>query len=135
MRESRREASCCLPCCAPAARVWTQEEYLRARPIEPGCECTPSDSRGDGMLQKDIYSGVFSRLTLVAGFSTPSERLLHPYATRAKTGYERSCCQRPARATTTTHSLLDSTTVVHATVNRRVPGSNPGRAAFVYYRA
>jgi hypothetical protein len=57
--------------------------------------CTPSDSRGAGMLRKDI----FPRLTRVAGFPTLSERLLRPYATRAQAGHERSCCPRPARFT------------------------------------
>lgn len=97
MRESRREASCCRPRLAPVARVSMLEEYLRARLFEPGRERTLSDSRGAGLLRIDIYAGFCPCLTLVAGFSTPSERLLHPYATRAQTGYERSCCQRPAR--------------------------------------
>jgi hypothetical protein len=92
MRESRREA------------VWRglrslhadaprRKEYLRERSSEPGRLCTPSGSRGAGMQRKDI----FSRLTLVAGFPTVSDRLLRPYATRAQAGRERSCCQRPAR--------------------------------------
>lgn len=92
MRDSRREA------------VWRgqrslqadasrRKEYLRERPSEPGRICTSSGSRGAGMLRKDI----FSRLTLVAGFLTLSERVLRPYATRAQAGRERSCCQRPAR--------------------------------------
>lgn len=95
MRESRREAPCRrLVCCrSRTARVSMLGEYLRARLFEPGRDCASSDSRGAGMSRIDNYS----RLALVAGFSTPSERLLHPYATRAETGYERSCCQRPAR--------------------------------------
>lgn len=92
MRESRREAVrrwlLSLRATAPCRKV-----YLRERLFEPGRVCTPSDSRGAGMRRKDI----FSRLTLVAGFSTPSERLLRPYVTRAQAGHERSCCQRPAR--------------------------------------
>lgn len=61
--------------------------------------CTPSDSRGAGMLRKDI----FSRLTRVAGFPTLSERLLRPYATRAQAGHERFCCPRPARFSGDSH--------------------------------
>jgi hypothetical protein len=92
MRERRREAIRyrlqSLHADAPS-----RKEYLRERSSEPGRICTPSDSRGAGMLRKDI----FARLTLVAGFSTASDRLLRPNATRAKAGRERSCCQRPAR--------------------------------------
>lgn len=93
MRESRREVICSEPRRLPRARLSAHEVYLRGRLTEPGRTCTTSDSRGAGMLRKDI----FSRLTLVAGFPTPSERLLRPYATRAQAGHERSCCQRPAR--------------------------------------
>lgn len=68
-------------------------ELVPAGAADTGPSCTPSDSRGAGMLRKDI----FSRLTRVAGFPTLSERLLRPYATRAQAGHERSCCPRPAR--------------------------------------
>lgn len=97
MRECRREAvRRWLPSLHAAAPC--RKEYLRAGLTEPGRRRTTSDSRGAGMLRKDI----FSRLTLVAGFPTPSERLLRPYVTRAQAGHERSCCQRPAR----THSRI-----------------------------
>lgn len=95
MRESRREAPDRPPRSAPVARALMPGDYLRARLFEPGRDCTLSDSRGAGMPRIEI--DIYSRLTLVAGFPTPSERLLHPYATRAKAGYERFCCQRPAR--------------------------------------
>ena len=68
-------------------------QYLRKRGLASPAFRTLSDSRGAGMLRFDIKS----RLTRVAGFSTPSERLLRPYATRAQAGHERSCCPRPAR--------------------------------------
>lgn len=92
MRESRREAVRHRPQSLHAAAP-CRKEYLRERPSEPGRLCTSSGSRGAGMQRKDI----FARLTLVAGFLAPSERVLRPYATRAQAGHERSCCQRPAR--------------------------------------
>lgn len=113
MWESRREAPRrrLIRCRSRAARVSMREEYLRARLFEPGRDCTSSDSRGAGMLRIDIY--VCSRLTLVAGFQTPSERLLHPYAIRAQTEHERFCCQRPARP----DCLPGSSTVERCAVN------------------
>ena len=86
MRECRREAICCWPRLVPRARQLAREMYLRERLTEPGRVCTTSDSRGAGMLRVNNHS----RLTLVAGFLTQSERLLRPYVTRAKSGYERS---------------------------------------------
>ena len=122
MREWRREAVWCRQ--QPLAAAPCRKEYLRERLSEPSRLCAPSDSRGAGMSQARTCLG----LTRVAGFHTASDRLLHPYATRAKAGHERPGCPRPARQT----AMLDSTTVVHATVNRGVPGSNPGRAALFF---
>ena len=87
MRESRREAVLSRPRTLYVAAP-RRKEYLRERPSEPGRVCTPSGSRGAGMQREDI----FSRLTLVAGFSTPSERLLRPNGIRAQARRERSCC-------------------------------------------
>jgi hypothetical protein len=92
MRERRREA----------VRHWrrslhadapSREKYLRKRAVASPALRTPSDSRSAGMLRFDIKS----RLTRVAGFPTPSERLLRPNATRAQAEHERLCCPRPAR--------------------------------------
>lgn len=102
MRESCREAARGNRRSAPVTSRFAREEYLQKRSTDPGRLRTLSDSWGAGMLRKDI----FSRLTLVAGFLTPSERVLRPYATRAKAGHERSCCQRPARYFLDIHDLL-----------------------------
>ena len=94
MRECRREAVWRWLQSLYAAAL-RQKEYLRERPFEPGRLCAPSGSRGDGMSQARKPLS----LTRVAGFHTESDRLLHPYATRAEAEHDRLGCPRPARHT------------------------------------